>query len=39
MKNRTGVDFSKHTHRVEIFKSDEDNEIKYNTMCSTRNIQ
>lgn len=28
MKNRTGIDFSKHTHRVEIFKSEEGNEIR-----------
>ena len=27
MKNRTGIDFSEHVHRVEIFKSDE-NEIR-----------
>jgi hypothetical protein len=28
MKKRTDFDFSKHTHRVEIFKSDEGNEIR-----------
>ena len=28
MKNRTGVDFSKNAHRVEIFKSEEGNEIR-----------
>ena len=27
MKNRTGIDFSQHEHRIEIFKSDE-NEIR-----------